>query len=72
MFRFSWCPSLNLCVQSKDDDGSHRRVAPFGNSRILRPQTAPRDFSQSTASFFGSWRQGIHPVPFVTYSRDCS
>ena len=25
---------------------------------------APRGFSQLTASFFGSWRLGIHPVPF--------
>jgi hypothetical protein len=72
MFRFSRCPSSHLCIQSKDVVSSSRRVSPFGNSRILRPQTAPRDFSQSTTSFFGPWRQGIHPVPFVAYSRDCS
>lgn len=72
MFRFSWCPSSTLWIQLEDAASSSQRVSPFGNSRILRLQTAPRDFSQSTASFFGSWRQGIHPVPFVAYSRDCS
>ena len=30
--------------------------------------TAPRRFSQSTTSFIGSWRQGIHRTPFVAYS----
>ena len=72
MFRFSRCPSSVLWIQSEDQVGSPPGVSPFGNSRILRLQTAPRDFSQSTASFFGVWRQGIHPVPFVAYSRDCS
>ena len=72
MFRFSWCPSSNLLIQSEDAASSSQRVSPFGNSRILRLQTAPRDFTQSTTSFFGPWRQGIHPVPFVAYSRDCS
>lgn len=72
MFRFSRCPSSHLWIQSEDHAGSRHGVSPFGNSRILRLQTAPRDLSQSTTSFFGVWRLGIHPVPFVAYSRDCS
>ena len=37
--------------------------------RILTDQSllaAPRDFSQLTASFIGSWRQGIHRMPLLT------
>lgn len=53
MFRFSRCPSSPLWIRGEENEGSPRWVSPFGNSRIWRLQTAPRDFSQSTASFFG-------------------
>ena len=32
--------------------------------------TAPRGLSQCSASFIGTWRQGIHRTPLVAYARD--
>ena len=43
------------------------RVAPFGYPRIYRLLTAPRGFSQLTASFFGSQCQGIPLALFVAW-----
>jgi hypothetical protein len=40
-------------------------VAPFGHPRIKACLAAPRGFSQLTASFIASWRQGIHHLPLV-------
>ena len=41
------------------------RVSPFGHLRIKAYLAAPRSFSQLIASFFASWRQGIHHLPFL-------
>ena len=46
------------------------RVPPFGHPRISAFSAAPRGFSQPDASFIGSWRQGIHREPFVTWQID--
>ena len=40
-------------------------VSPFGYRRIKARLAAPRRFSQLTASFIASYRQGIHRLPFV-------
>ena len=38
--------------------------SPFGHRRVITSLAAPRRFSQLTTSFFGSWCQGIHHMPF--------
>ena len=48
-----------------DDCVLHSRVSPFGHPRFLRLFAPTRGFSQLSASFFGSWRQGIHPLLFL-------
>ena len=47
-----------------DGCGPHSRVSPFGHPRFLRLFAPTRGFSQLSASFFGSWRQGILPLLF--------
>ena len=49
----------------RDDDGSRRRVSPFGHHRLSRLHTTRLRFSQCTTSFFGTRRQGILRAPFV-------
>jgi hypothetical protein len=44
-----------------------RRVSPFGNPRIEVWLPTPRGLSQAPTSFFGSWYQGIHRVPLLTW-----
>ena len=43
-------------------------VSPFGDLRIIAWLAAPRSFSQLPASFFASYRLGIHRVPLVAWS----
>src|SRR5580658_10329479 len=43
------------------------RVSPFGNPRIEVWLPTPRGLSQAPTSFFGSWCQGIHRVPLLTW-----
>ena len=43
-------------------------VSPFGHRRIKAWLAAPRRFSQLPASFFASYRLGIHRVPLVAWS----
>jgi hypothetical protein len=66
MFQFGRFPPQALCVQTWVTGHDPGRVSPFGHLRINASLTAPRSFSQSRASFIGSWRQGIHRKPFVT------
>src|SRR5450755_1094807 len=43
------------------------QVALFGNPRIDVWLPTPRGLSQVPTSFFGSWCQGIHRVPLLTW-----
>ena len=43
------------------------QVSPFGNPRIEVWLPTPRGLSQAPTSFFGSWCQGIHRVPLITW-----
>src|ERR1700734_3706961 len=43
------------------------QVSLFGNPRIEVWLPTPRGLSQAPTSFFGSWCQGIHRVPLVTW-----
>ncbi len=61
MFQFpGFASSLSLMAPYYRD-----RVSPFGHLRIKACLAAPRSFSQLTASFIASWRQGIHHLPFL-------
>jgi hypothetical protein len=54
-------------IHSEGGDGpSDRRVSPFGYPRVKRLLSAPRGFSQTTASFIAACWQGIPRVPFVS------
>jgi hypothetical protein len=43
------------------------RVSPFGNPRIEVWLPTPRGLSQAPTSFIGSWCQGIHRAPLLTW-----
>ncbi len=43
------------------------QVSPFGNPRIEVWLPTPRGLSQVPTSFIGSWYQGIHRVPLLTW-----
>ena len=70
MFHFPGFPHTRLCVQRAATGHYASRVSPFGDPRIGACLTAPRGISQSAASFIGSWRQGIHRMPFVPWLFD--
>ncbi len=70
MFQFGRFPPQALCIQTWVTGHDPGRVSPFGHLRIKASLTAPRSFSQSRASFIGSWRQGIHREPLVTWLVD--
>jgi hypothetical protein len=72
MFQFPRFPPLVLCVQTRVTPHDGCRVSPFGHPRIEARSTAPRGFSQSPTSFFGSRRQGIHRWLFVAWNQRCS
>jgi hypothetical protein len=67
MFQFGRFPPQALCVQTWVTGHDPGRVSPFGHPRITAFLAAPRGFSQPDASFIGSWRQGIHREPLVTW-----
>jgi hypothetical protein len=67
MFHFPTCPPPALCVQAGVTGHDSSRVSPFGNPRITARLTAPRGLSQPPTSFFGSWCQGIHRAPLITW-----
>jgi len=70
MFHFGRFPPQALCVQTWVTGHDPGRVSPFGHLRISAFSAAPRSFSQPDASFIGSWRQGIHREPLVTWQID--
>ena len=64
MFQFPGLALSNLCIQLEVTGHDPSRVSPFGNLRIKACLAAPRSISQLSTSFFASWRQGIHRMPF--------
>jgi hypothetical protein len=72
MFHFPTFPPRALCVQAWVTGHVSCRVSPFGNPRIKARLAAPRGLSQPPTSFFGSWCQGIHRVPLLTWPQRCS
>jgi hypothetical protein len=72
MFHFPTFPPHALCVQAWVTGHDSCRVAPFGNPRIKAWSAAPRGLSQPPTSFFGSWCQGIHRAPLLTWPQRCS
>ena len=72
MFHFPTFPPLALCVQARVTGHDSCRVSPFRNPRIKARLTAPRGLSQPPTSFIGSWCQGIHRVPLITWPQRCS
>ena len=72
MFHFPAFPPHALCVQTWVTGHDSCRVSPFGNPRINARSAAPRGLSQPPTSFFGSWCQGIHRAPLLTWPQRCS
>ncbi len=72
MFHFPTFPPHTLCVQVWVTGHDSCRVSPFGHPRIKAWLTAPRGLSQPPTSFFGSWCQGIHRAPLLTWPQRCS
>ena len=58
---------ITLCVQARVTGHDSCRVSPFGNPRITARLPAPRGLSQPPTSFIGSWCQGIHRAPLLTW-----
>lgn len=67
MFHFPTFPPHALCVQAWVTGHDSCRVSPFGNPRIKARSAAPLGLSQPPTSFFGSWCQGIHRAPLLTW-----
>ena len=68
---FSSPGSLRYPIYSDNDTvGSQQWVTPFGNPRLNRLFAAHRGLSQRPASFFGTWRLGIHRKPLVASACD--
>jgi hypothetical protein len=67
MFHFPALPHPALCVQAGATAIYDRRVSPFGHPRITVWLPTPRGLSQAPTSFIGSWCQGIHRAPLVTW-----
>ena len=72
MFHFPTFPPHALCVQARVTGDESSRVSPFGNPRITARLAAPRGLSQPPTSFIGSWCQGIHRAPLITWPQRCS
>jgi hypothetical protein len=72
MFHFPTFPPRTLCVQVRVTGPDSCRVSPFGHPRITARLAAPRGLSQPPTSFFGSWCQGIHRAPLITWPQRCS
>jgi hypothetical protein len=72
MFHFPAFPPHALCVQAWVTAHDCCRVSPFGYPRISARLAAPRGFSQPPTSFIGSWCQGIHRMPLLTWPQRCS
>jgi len=72
MFHFPTFPPHALCVQAWVTGHDSCRVSPFGHPRITARLAAPRGFSQPPTTFIGSWCQGIHRAPLLTWPQRCS
>ena len=72
MFHFPAFPPLALCVQARVTGHDSCRVSPFGNPWITARLAAPQGLSQPPTSFIGSWCQGIHRAPLLTWPQRCS
>ena len=72
MFHFPTFPPHTLCIQVWVTGHDSCRVSPFGNPRITARLAAPRGLSQPPTSFIGSWCQGIHRAPLITWPQRCS
>jgi hypothetical protein len=72
MFHFPAFPPHTLCIQMWVTGHDSCRVSPFGNPRITARLAAPRGLSQPPTSFIGSWCQGIHRAPLITWPQRCS
>ena len=66
MFQFARLPPRALCIQARVRAHYHAWVSPFGNPGIKGRSAPPPGLSQPPTSFVGSWRQGIHRVPFIS------
>jgi hypothetical protein len=69
MFHFPGFPPPALYIQAGVTPHHGCRVPPFGHPRINARLTAPRGLSRPPTSFIGSWYQGIHHAPSLTYTR---
>src|SRR6202167_4861213 len=67
MFHFPTLTPPALCVQAGATGHYTRQVSPFGNPRIEVWLPTPRGLSQAPTSFIGSWCQGIHRAPLITW-----
>ena len=67
MFHFPTFPPHALCVQAWVTRHDSCRVSPFRNPRIKARSAAPLGLSQPPTSFIGSWCQGIHRAPLLTW-----
>jgi hypothetical protein len=72
MFHFPTFPPPGLCVQPGVTGHDSSRVSPFGHPRISVRLPTPRGLSQAPTSFIGSWCQGIHRAPLLTWPQRCS
>jgi hypothetical protein len=72
MFHFPTFPPHALCVQARVTGHDSSRVSPFGHPRITVRLPTPRGLSQAPTSFIGSWCQGIHRVPLLTWPQSFS
>ena len=67
MFHFPTFPPHTYFIQHAVTPHNGCRVTPFGHPRITARLTAPRGLSQPPTSFIGSWCQGIHRAPLLTW-----
>jgi hypothetical protein len=67
MFHFPALPPPALYIQAGVPGIYAGRVSPFGNPRITDRLPSPRGLSQAPTSFIGSWYQGIHRAPLITW-----
>ena len=65
MFQFPGCASSWAMCSPMGDCALPQPGCPIRKSPDPRPLTAPRGLSQFAASFFGSWRLGIHRAPLL-------
>ena len=65
MFQFAGLPPPGLFCSTRGDWALPQTGFPIRTSPDHCLLATPRSFTQPATSFIGSWRQGIHPVPFV-------